>query len=112
MVKDVFKFCPGSIYGRRGWTPVIRILKNGRPVGSKTGPAMLSQEAADDRARTAALYVARTIAADWQHVADFVVAPRRDGAEPTPLQEHLKPAPIDIPWPFLSHRAYTEHSFG
>jgi hypothetical protein len=33
---DVVKFCPGAIYGARGWTAVVRMLKNGKPVGSKT----------------------------------------------------------------------------
>lgn len=73
-----FIFCPGAIYGARGWTPVVRVSRDGKPCGSKTTEPFATREEAAAHAAKAAHRAAKAIGATFAGRAEFVV---RDPAD-------------------------------
>lgn len=97
---DVIKFCPGARYSesKGGWFPVVRIFKNNKPAGSKTGcRASASPSIAEAHAINAANTVARDMAEPYADSAEIVVAlPKHRETLMMP-----RPRPIGVS-PFLS----------
>lgn len=71
MTRDVIKFCPGARYSGRlnCWLPVVRIFRNNKPAGSKTGNRPMSTPMiAEAHALRAAREVARSAAIAGRNV--------------------------------------------
>lgn len=68
-----FIFCPGAIYGAKGWTPIVRVSRDGKPCGSKTTEPFKSREDAEAHATRAAHRAAKAIGATFSGRAEFVV---------------------------------------
>lgn len=68
-----FLFCPGAIFGTRGWTPVIRVSRDGRPAGSKTCAPFATRDEAEAHAIRAAHRAVRAVSAAFKDEAEFIV---------------------------------------
>lgn len=68
-----FLFCPGAIVGKRGWTPVVRVSRDGKPIGSKTCEPFATREEAVAHATQAAHRAAKAVENAFSKRATFTV---------------------------------------